>query len=784
MRSLGLGHGRNPANYRIVVGDHNRNVNEGTEESVGAAQIISHPQYNSPGRLNNDIALIKLATSVKLSARVNPVCLPSSDSNVPTGSKCYITGWGKIRHPGGSHPILQQAMMPPIDPAKCRQKIQASGVSIALTPQMLCAGVDNSILSGCHGDSGGPYVCLNADGKTYTLHGAVSWGSSRCDAKQLFTVFARVTQYRAWIKQHTGISGGGGPPPSPPIPTTSGCGGSPPPPSTPPPVIFEKSVYVQNIRRSQRDTRYKPNTIPSTPACSNYKVLNERDRITTYKGSVKCDSSLGKGWYRFAGDAGTQMPTKCVPKLQCGTHAPGWLSGAHPTVGEGAVQRKVCFHWSSGCCQWSSNILVRNCGGFFVYELDRPPACSLRYCGEKTQGCSSSTPPPPGPTTPVNAQECSSYQVLKDFDRAKGFQGGAAKCDRSGFVKAWYKFEGGAGDKMPDACVPTNRCGTHAPGWLSDGHPAVADGAASRKVCFHWSGNCCRWSRNVRVRNCGNFYVYELPPTEYCSLRYCGNRERATPIPPTGPPPSPGVCGVRPHSRIVGGVNAKHGDWPWQVQLRTPGGFPYCGGSLVHPEWIVTATHCIEGKSPNSIVIRLGAHRRVNVVGTEQDIRVSKVIPHPQYHQPKRYSNDIALLKLERPAQLNRYVNLVCLPQSVPAPTDGTRCWITGWGRLASGGATPDYLQQVQVPVVSYARCNRAYPGKIHDSMICAGLDQGGIDSCQGDSGGPMVCETGGRFYLHGATSWGYGCASPGKFGVYAKVKYELNWLNSEMSKN
>ena len=67
-----------------------------------------------------------------------------------------------------------------------------------------------------------------------------------------------------------------------------------------------------------------------------------------------------------------------------------------------------------------------------------------------------------------------------------------------------------------------------------------------------------------------------------------------------------GVCGVRPHSRIVGGVNAKHGDWPWQVQLRTTGGFPYCGGSLVSPEWIVTATHCIEGKSPSSIVIRYG----------------------------------------------------------------------------------------------------------------------------------------------------------------------------------
>lgn len=59
--------------------------------------------------------------------------------------------------------------------------------------------------------------------------------------------------------------------------------------------------------------------------------------------------------------------------------------------------------------------------------------------------------------------------------------------------------------------------------------------------------------------------------------------------------------------------------------------------------------------NPGLFLFRLGAHRRVSVVGTEQDIRVSKVIQHPQYHQPKRYSNDIALLKLERPAQLNRY---------------------------------------------------------------------------------------------------------------------------------
>ena len=130
-----------------------------------------------------------------------------------------------------------------------------------------------------------------------------------------------------------------------------------------------------------------------------------------------------------------------------------------------------------------------------------------------------------------------------------------------------------------------------------------------------------------------------------------------------------------------------------------------------------------------------------------------------------------------------RYVNLACLPKRVNAPSDGDKCWITGWGRLSSGGSSPNVLQQVSVPIASRARCDKAYPGKIHDSMICAGLDQGGKDACQGDSGGPLVCESGGRYYLHGATSWGYGCAAPGKFGVYAKVKYVMRWLNEEMSK-
>jgi len=79
------------------------------------------------------------------------------------------------------------------------------------------------------------------------------------------------------------------------------------------------------------------------------------------------------------------------------------------------------------------------------------------------------------------------------------------------------------------------------------------------------------------------------------------------------------------------------------------------------------------------------------------------------------------------------YVKPVCLPASGSDPAAGTNCWITGWGTTSSGGSQPDELHQAQVPIVSKADCENAYPGEIHhDSMICAGLKQGGIDSCQG----------------------------------------------------
>ena len=115
--------------------------------------------------------------------------------------------------------------------------------------------------------------------------------------------------------------------------------------------------------------------------CQNYGRLNSGDRKITYiTRSYNCDSGIGPGWFRFEGSAGTKMPTSCPPEHRCNTYATGWLKGGHPTVADGQVSRQVCFHWSN-CCQYSTNIKVRNCGSYYVYYLSGTPSCILRYCG-------------------------------------------------------------------------------------------------------------------------------------------------------------------------------------------------------------------------------------------------------------------------------------------------------------------------------------------------------------------------------------------------------------------
>ena len=122
---------------------------------------------------------------------------------------------------------------------------------------------------------------------------------------------------------------------------------------------------------------------PLDDECINYKSLNEANRIESFnygRDDPKCDRDIN-GWYRFEGAAGSQMAESCPPQYHCGTEAPGWLNGKHPTVAEKIVGRDACFSWTASCCQWIQRVFVRNCGEFYVYQLAPPPLCNMRYCG-------------------------------------------------------------------------------------------------------------------------------------------------------------------------------------------------------------------------------------------------------------------------------------------------------------------------------------------------------------------------------------------------------------------
>lgn len=128
-----------------------------------------------------------------------------------------------------------------------------------------------------------------------------------------------------------------------------------------------------------------------------------------------------------------------------------------------------------------------------------------------------------GRTCTVSAPECQTYQNLTSPTRNAlwAFTFSNVQCDSS--LSGWYRFIKRAGTKMATACVPKNRCNTHATGWLNGCHPTVADGQVTRQACFHWSSNCCNWSTYIQVRNCGEYFVYLLRGIPVaCSLRYCG----------------------------------------------------------------------------------------------------------------------------------------------------------------------------------------------------------------------------------------------------------------------
>ncbi|XP_077778165.1 mast cell protease 8-like, partial [Podarcis muralis] len=220
-------------------------------------------------------------------------------------------------------------------------------------------------------------------------------------------------------------------------------------------------------------------------------------------------------------------------------------------------------------------------------------------------------------------------------------------------------------------------------------------------------------------------------------------------------------------SQIVGGHEAKPHSRPYMAALKYYNGNFDCGGFLVAPQWVMTAAHC-----NGTYRVILGAHNIYLDETSQQVFTVKANYEHPYYYiDNKTVSNDIRLLKLNSKATLNKYVQILPLPEFDRDLSHGTPCSVAGWG-LVCKDWLPDTLFETNVTIYGHRQCSDLYP-ELDDGQVCAGRPGEPADSSKGDSGGPLVCDG----VAEGIVSYGNPCPP----GVYTRVGHYLPWIKKTM---
>jgi len=243
------------------------------------------------------------------------------------------------------------------------------------------------------------------------------------------------------------------------------------------------------------------------------------------------------------------------------------------------------------------------------------------------------------------------------------------------------------------------------------------------------------------------------------------------------------------HTRIIGGERVQPTELPYQVAVIHPIYNIDCGGTIIAPEWVMTAAHCwTSEQQPTSPGISFEGY--TVVVGSVNwkepkfpPVNIVKTVLHRGYHNSRK-PNDIALLKLSAPVIHPPFAMAAQLPNPGESFV-GQEAIVSGYGRVDEAERfAPPHLLKVYEVVKPDNEC-RSFHGNLYVNriMLCARDARQEIKkSCRGDSGGPIAIKRGGNNVVIGINSYSHeSCTHPSSYDVFTQVSAYIDWIKDNM---